>query len=58
MTGKRYIGLDLMRTAAVLFVLVCHSLIFLPFQKGKDFLFLYLGFIGVEIFFVLSGFLI
>ena len=47
-----------MRTAAVLFVLLSHSLLFLPFQKGKDFLFLYLGFIGVEIFFVLSGFLI
>ncbi len=58
MTGNRYIGLDLMRTAAVLFVLLSHALIFLPFQKGKDFLFLYLGFIGVEIFFVLSGFLI
>ncbi len=58
MSVQRYSGLDVMRTAAVLLVLISHSVIFLPFETGKIFLFEYLGFIGVEVFFVLSGFLI
>lgn len=58
MTGNRYIGFDLMRTTAVTLVLLSHSLAFLPFTGLREYLFNFLGFAGVEIFFVLSGFLI
>lgn len=58
MTGNRYIGFDLMRTMAVLLVLLSHSLAFLPFAWPRENLFNFMGFAGVEIFFVLSGFLI
>lgn len=58
MTGNRYIGFDLMRTTAVMLVLLSHSLAFLPFAWPKEYLFTFMGFAGVEIFFVLSGFLI
>ncbi|WP_315820610.1 acyltransferase family protein [Paraflavitalea speifideaquila] len=58
MTGNRYIGFDLMRTMAVMLVLLSHSLAFLPFAWPREYLYNFMGFAGVEIFFVLSGFLI
>lgn len=57
--GRKIFGLDLMRVAAILLVLAAHSLWIYPnyrnlLTKAMNFS----GFIGVEIFFVLSGFLI
>lgn len=56
---RKIFGLDLMRVAAILLVLAAHSLWIYPnysnlLTKAMNFS----GFIGVEIFFVLSGFLI
>ena len=48
--GKNF-GLDAMRAMAIILVLVCHSGLQSPLMY-------YLGFYGVELFFVLSGFLI
>jgi peptidoglycan/LPS O-acetylase OafA/YrhL len=48
--GQRKIGLDYLRAAAILCVLIAHT--------AKETLLGSLGFIGVEIFFVLSGYLI
>lgn len=48
--GKNF-GLDAMRAMAIILVLICHSGIQSPLMY-------YLGFYGVELFFVLSGFLI
>lgn len=65
--SQRIIGLDVLRCAAIFGVLVAHGLIFLyphvgPIEIGSvTFLIGYLGhlgFYGVELFFVLSGFLI
>lgn len=59
MTRKRIFGLDLLRAIAILCVLVWHSttrFFSISTETGK---FLgFLGYIGVEMFFVLSGFLI
>jgi peptidoglycan/LPS O-acetylase OafA/YrhL len=64
---QRIIGLDVLRCAAIFGVLVAHGLIFLyphvgPIEiGGATFLIGYLGhlgYYGVELFFVLSGFLI
>lgn len=55
----RIFGLDLMRATAILMVVIGHCLWILP--KGEGFFFQLLelfGFLGVEVFFVLSGFLI
>lgn len=49
--GNRNFGLDIARVVAISLVLIAHSGI--PFVFGIN-----LGFLGVEIFFVLSGFLI
>lgn len=57
--SNRIFGLDLMRAIAILMVLSSHtlSLFDAPRFKGIDLLYFF-GFFGVEIFFVLSGFLI
>ena len=54
--SKRRIGLDYVRAAAILSVLVCHTLeLFYDVRPSISFP---LGVLGVEIFFVLSGYLI
>ncbi len=51
-------GLDLMRAFAILLVLFYHAWIFIaPFFKSVGLLF-FMGYWGVELFFVLSGFLV
>lgn len=57
--SKRILGLDIMRALAILLVVFSHTLWIVPGAKGliPDLLSL-AGVIGVEIFFVLSGFLI
>ena len=59
MIKQRVFGLDIMRAVAILFVVFSHALWITPEAKGliPDMLSL-AGVIGVEIFFVLSGFLI
>jgi peptidoglycan/LPS O-acetylase OafA/YrhL len=55
---NRIEGLDLMRSLAILLVLFYHAWIFLsPFFQKLGMLF-FMGFWGVELFFVLSGFLV
>lgn len=55
---NRIEGLDLMRSIAILLVLFYHAWIFLsPFFQKVGMLF-FMGFWGVELFFVLSGFLV
>lgn len=64
MTQKRYLGLDIMRALAISLVLLCHySSPLYPFVSGfGERMFNIMnwlsGYFGVEIFFVLSGFLI
>ncbi len=56
---KRVFGLDLMRAVAILMVLFAHCVWLFPESDGMFTQILNLcGFLGVEIFFVLSGFLI
>ncbi len=56
---KRIFGLDFMRAVAICMVLFSHCIHFFPNQNGVIYqLFVLFGFLGVEIFFVLSGFLI
>jgi len=56
---KRIFGLDLIRSYAIFLVLICHSSFFLrQFYPKMNLLGLLCGYLGVEIFFVLSGFLI
>jgi peptidoglycan/LPS O-acetylase OafA/YrhL len=55
----RVYGLDILRCIAILFVLFAHSSYMLPAsEKTKDVYLIYFGSMGVEIFFVLSGFLV
>lgn len=58
-TSERIFGLDLMRAAAILMVLSSHILwIYPPKNSLLSQVFHLFGFLGVEVFFVLSGFLI
>jgi peptidoglycan/LPS O-acetylase OafA/YrhL len=58
-TTERLFGLDVLRSAAILMVLSSHCLWIYPNASGiLSQLFTLLGFWGVELFFVLSGFLI
>jgi peptidoglycan/LPS O-acetylase OafA/YrhL len=57
--ARRIFGLDLVRAAAIALVLAGHGASLLPRDApGRRFLFDLGGFFGVELFFVLSGFLI
>ncbi|MDC7999202.1 acyltransferase family protein [Gilvibacter sediminis] len=57
--SKRIFGLDLMRAVAILFVVFSHALWIVPELPGlPGELLRLMGVLGVEIFFVLSGFLI
>lgn len=57
--GKRIYGLDILRTIAILLVLLSHTAFMLPVtNEYQSLLFILCGFNGVEIFFVLSGYLI
>lgn len=56
---SRVFGLDVLRAAAILGVLVAHTATFFPNRSPRlEASLLYAGYIGVEMFFVLSGFLI
>ena len=56
-TQLRIAGLDLMRMSAIVLVLFAHSASLLGFNFPEFWIY-WCGFIGVEIFFVLIGFLI
>lgn len=56
---KRIFGLDLMRAAAIIMVMCSHTLWIIPDMRGiTRKLFSVYGILGVDVFFVLSGFLI
>jgi peptidoglycan/LPS O-acetylase OafA/YrhL len=57
--GNRIFGLDMMRASAILLVVLSHAMRFSPIPGATQTqLELFMGFIGVELFFALSGFLI
>lgn len=56
MYKNRNLGLDIIRSCAICFVLICHS-IFFTLNINSQFT-TYLGILSVEMFFVLSGFLV
>lgn len=56
--SKRNFGLDLLRCIAIVLVIIQHCRHLLPNKTHKAIMMLKGGFYGVEIFFVLSGFLI
>ena len=55
-TNTRILGLDILRSAAIFFVMITHGTRFIPKQISEYYSLLF--FDGVGIFFVLSGFLI
>lgn len=58
--SSRNFGLDLLRCLAISLVLTSHVLIFFPLELDENWakIGLFTGYLGVELFFVLSGFLI
>ena len=54
----RILGLDIVRCWAICFVLIGHTFSYIKPNSFKYYLSVYSGFLGVELFFVLSGFLI
>ena len=57
LSSQRHYGMDLVRSFAILTVLIGHALIFFPQFFNVNWL-IYLAVFGVELFFALSGFLI
>lgn len=55
---KRNYGLDILRFIAILLVVFCHGIQFLPPLPNATLIFHWTGLMGVEVFFVLSGYLI
>lgn len=56
---NRVFGLDALRASAIVLVLLCHTAPFYPNRSARiEASLLFSGYIGVEFFFVLSGFLI
>ncbi|HMT74558.1 MAG TPA: acyltransferase [Chitinophagaceae bacterium] len=59
MRNERIFGLDVLRAAAIILVLFSHTSFLLPVcPEDREIMFLLSGYLGVELFFVLSGFLI
>ena len=56
--APRIFGLDILRAVAIMCVIVAHTYAAMAPNIQSDNIAFYLGYIGVEIFFVLSGFLI
>jgi len=56
--SKRIFGLDLLRSVAIILVLLTHTISFLDPQNLYYKIPVYTGYFGVEFFFILSGFLI
>jgi peptidoglycan/LPS O-acetylase OafA/YrhL len=56
--AKRIFGLDLLRSIAIILVLLTHTVSFIDPQNHYYQVPVYTGYFGVEFFFVLSGFLI
>lgn len=58
-TKDRIFGLDIIRCIAILFIMVSHTCFILPVSdEAKDFMIGYFGITGVELFFILSGYLV
>jgi peptidoglycan/LPS O-acetylase OafA/YrhL len=55
---KRNYGLDALRAIAILLVVFSHGMLILPELPYDTLLFFWTGYLGVELFFVLSGYLI
>lgn len=59
MQSERIFGLDLLRALAIWLVIICHAVLLMAAQlPGLIPLMISFGYLGVELFFVLSGFLI
>lgn len=55
---RRNLGLDILRAVAISLVVCCHGMILLPPAPGANVVYWWTGVFGVELFFVLSGYLI